>query len=212
MTMNQVYKQMIVMLLSVAFMASVAVIVLSSSAAASDGYFSNDAWLVRQMEPKPHIGSDAQLSTERTPAPQQSYFRDDPIVYHNDKYEIERIEDELETMRYETTFKDGYDTDFSDRITDGIYALLIILIIGFIGYCILYNVVEYTDKMAQKPRHHIPETDATESRIKLTPEEMEELDVFLYSDAYTQADNKDMALNYKVNQIVENRSTEDIRK
>ena len=114
--MNQITKQIIVLLISVAFLAIVAVMVLSSSAAAttaaeigSDNMESvRDSNLDRAESvlsgnyyQKPNIHHT--FSDERIP-PQHTtpYFNDEPVVYDSNHHEIERLEDETHGFGPET--------------------------------------------------------------------------------------------------------------
>ena len=135
--MNKDIKQMIVMLVSVAFIATLAIVVLSSSAAAIDGYYDD--------------------------------------------------------------YDDGYDAEWVTGAGKNVHAFILILIIGFILYGVFNWIAEKTE------HHYTPDTDTTPRRC-LTREEQDELSVFTDSDEYKQTSNKDMALAYKIDRIVANRS------
>lgn len=162
--MKQIYKQMIVMLFSTLFLVVVAIVVLSSNAGAQathpdridDMLQSADDHLSEQ---NPHV--TATFSGECVPAHHTTpYFGDEPVVYNSDQYEIDRLNDELESMRHNMAINDGYDTDFSDRITKGIWALIIIAIIGFIIWCIFGDASDVPEPR-RTPEPYLPTLDTS---------------------------------------------------
>ena len=105
---------------------------------------------------------------------------------------------------YYDDYDDGYDADYVAQIGENITALILILIIAVILYGVFNWVAEKTE------HHYVMDTD-TNNRICLTTDEMYELNVYTDSYEYKQTSNKDMALNYKIDRMVANRSHEDTK-
>lgn len=134
------------MFFCVAFVGIMAIIVLSSSATAQATHTDRIQETLQYADS--HLSGDYQsqaypISTAHQTTPHSTpYFDDEPVVYDSNRYEIERMQDDIANLQDKQMDADGYDTDFSDRITDGIYAMIIILIAAFI----LYGVCEWIEE------------------------------------------------------------------
>lgn len=199
--MNKDIKQMIVMLVSVVFIATLAIVVLSSSAAAQATHPDRIDEMLQHAEDhlsdeKPNIHHA--FPDERTPTRSRpAFFDDEPVVYDSDKADIERLEDEIESLRHQVATSDEHD---SDGLTERVIALILILIVAFV----FYGAIKASDEKAASKRYN---RDISQPHGRcLTGEEQNELSVYMDSDEYKQTSNKDMALAYKIDQIVANRS------
>lgn len=172
--MNESHKRMIVILFSIAFVASMAIIILSSIATAATDWadydFSADGAINRQNT-LIDGWSDEDTSIQDM---QQRY--DDRMAKEDREKEMREYMNRPALMggsenpvprmvyvcgeqsgQYESDYSNGYDTDFSDRITTGIYALIIIAIIAFI----LYGVGGWIEeKTTSTEMHHYIDMDA----------------------------------------------------
>ena len=201
--MNKDIKQMIVMLVSVAFIATLAIVVLSSSAAAQATHPDRIDEMLQHAEDhlsdeKPNIHytfSDERMPTQSRPA----FFDDEPVVhdYDSDRARIEQLEGDIQTLQdTQMNADNGHDTDF----TGNVIALILILIVAVV----FYGAIKASDEKAASKRYN---RDISQPHGRcLTGEEQNELSVYMDSDEYKQTSNKDMALAYKIDQIVANRS------
>lgn len=169
--MNQIYKPT-----AVIFMCIVVIMVLSSGAGAQATHPDRTDDMLQSAndhlsEQKPHV--TATFSGECVPAQHNTpYFNDEPVVYNSDQYEIDRLNDELESMRHNMAIDDGYDADFSDRITKGIWALIIIAIIGFVIWCVFGDAADVPEPR-RTPQPYIPDPDIPEYDRQVAQAEIE---------------------------------------